>query len=50
VDVQLVEPCAFCSFVATGPLEEARQAFTEHVCDRAEGAVSKRSRSGLSLR
>jgi hypothetical protein len=31
----VVERCAYCEFVIVAPLEQARQAFAEHVCDRS---------------
>jgi hypothetical protein len=48
-EATIVERCAFCSFVATGPLEQARRAFAEHACDRPRPVTSKRRRSGLAL-
>jgi hypothetical protein len=32
VDARVVERCSYCSFTASGPLEQARAAFREHVC------------------
>lgn len=49
--VPVVERCAFCSFRASGPVEEARQAFERHERDRPPPpAVSKRRCSGFRPR
>ena len=51
VIAHVVERCAYCSFSASGPVEQMRQAFAEHVCDRpAPPAVSRRRRDGFVLR
>jgi hypothetical protein len=42
----VVERCAYCSFVTSGPLEETRQAFTEHVCDSRPRPTSQVKPSG----
>jgi hypothetical protein len=44
-EAKVVERWAFCSFVATGPLEEARRAFAEHECDRPKPTTTVRRRS-----
>jgi hypothetical protein len=48
--VRAVERCAYCSFVTSGPLEEARQAFTEHVCDSRPRPTSQVKLSGKDYR
>jgi hypothetical protein len=45
-ETRVVERCAFCSFVATGPLEEAGRAFAEHECDRPKPTTTVLRRSG----
>jgi hypothetical protein len=40
--------CAHCSFEIRAPLEQARQAFTEHQCSRPGPTVSKRRAKGGS--
>jgi hypothetical protein len=45
-EAKIVERCAFCSFVATGPLEDVRRAFERHQCDRPLPTVSKRRAAG----
>jgi hypothetical protein len=41
----VVARCAYCDFVARGEVDEARQAFSEHVCNRPPPpAKSARSR------
>jgi hypothetical protein len=42
----IVQRCAFCDFRVEAPLEEARQAFADHVCDRPMPAT-KRKASGF---
>jgi hypothetical protein len=39
VDARVVERCAYCGFTTNAPLEQARQAFKAHQCDRP-GKVS----------
>jgi hypothetical protein len=45
-EATVVERCEFCSFVATGPLEKAREAFEAHECDRPKPTTTVRRRSG----
>jgi hypothetical protein len=49
-EATVVERCEFCSFVATGPLEQARRAFAEHECGRPKPEKSVSRRSGFALR
>ena len=46
----VVERCAYCDFVASGTVKQARQAFAEHVCDRPRPTTTVRRRSGFRLR
>jgi hypothetical protein len=45
----VVERCSYCAFTASGPVEETRQAFAEHVCDRPKPTTTHRT-SGFVLR
>ena len=46
----VVERCAYCEFVASGPVEAARQAFERHECDLPKPTTTARRRSGFRLR
>jgi hypothetical protein len=45
----VVERCAYCDFTVSAPLEQARQAFAQHACDRPKPVATAR-RSGFALR
>jgi hypothetical protein len=42
--------CAFCSLKVKAPLEETRQAFERHECNRPRPTSTVRRRSGFALR
>jgi hypothetical protein len=50
----VVARCAYCDFVAAGDVDDARQAFAKHVCNRppppAVSALSHRRRRGWRTR
>ncbi len=46
----VTERCAFCSFSVSAPLEQAREAFAEHLCDRPKAPTTVRRRSGFALK
>jgi hypothetical protein len=46
----VIERCYYCSFGVSAPLEQAREAFEEHACDRPRPETSSRRRRGFSLR
>ena len=48
VDGSVRVGCAFCDFAARGTVEETREAFAEHVCDRPRPTETKRRRGGFS--
>jgi hypothetical protein len=41
---RVVERCVHCDFTVSAPLEEARQAFAEHECDRPRPPTAVRRR------
>jgi hypothetical protein len=49
-EARVTERCAYCSFTVSAPLEQARQSFAEHVCDRPKPEPMKRRTRGFSLR
>ena len=50
----IVERCAYCDFAVAGDVDDARQAFVKHVCDRppppAVSALSRPRRRGWRSR
>jgi hypothetical protein len=40
VDTRVVERCAYCGFTTNAPLEQAREAFQAHRCDRPQPVKS----------
>lgn len=45
----VTERCAYCPFVVTAPVGQARDAWAEHDCDRPRPAKRQRS-SGFTIR
>jgi hypothetical protein len=50
VDAAVKVGCAFCEWNMRGSLEQAHEAFGEHVCDRPRPTSTRRRTSGFSLR
>ena len=48
VDTRVTTKCSHCSFEVSAPLEEAREAFEAHRCDRPKPKSTVRRRSSFS--
>ena len=46
----VVQRCSYSEFVASGPVEAARQAFERHECDRPKPTTTASRGSGFRLR
>jgi hypothetical protein len=47
-EAKIVERCVHCDFTVSAVLEEARQAFERHECDRPKPTTTLRRRRGFS--
>jgi hypothetical protein len=50
LEAMVTSACAYCDFSVSAPLEQARQAFRAHHCNRPKPETTVRRRSGFALR